>query len=336
MLIEEVRRWPGGTSATVPSDAAPFRPERHDESCRGRARTRPILTAPAAATVAPTTTGGTIATIHAANSGLPPSPGAEPAGSTHTTPIAVAQQQQQQSTSPPVSGGCWTEGGLEFEPLWALAGPLSLPPAGLRTTLVRRLANPVAKRRRLGNGSRGGSGGSGDGGDGDDGGAGKQVDRDIKFLGKRGMDNEHSSVEGDDNNGRTKNSGLAGTGFASGRSKEDAAAAAATATALPPLGASAFPGSGISHHLDKVPNSAPGGAGTRVPLAAISSNEGGTLLPRITGGSGARDADDSEEGAGDRKVGRRRTVAPGAEPWAGMNFADINDDDDNVRPGAPK
>lgn len=327
MLIEEVRRRPPGRSATVvPSDAAPFRPERHDEACRDRTRTSPA--APAAATVAATApthaAGGAIAPSHASNSRLAAALGAEAAGSTHTPVIVEQQQQQQQAGSQVATGGRrWAEGGDDFEPP-ALAE--SLPPAGLRATLARRLVNPVAKKRRLGDSSRGGRGGGGSGAG--DGGVVNLADSDARLFGRSGVDTE--PVGGVNDNPNNDDAGLAGGGtIAPGPNEEGA-------TDLPPLGATAPPGSSL--HSGKATTSAvaadgggSGGPDPRVPSAAKSASGEGILLPHIAASNGSRQS--PEEGAGDRTVRRRGAVGGGAGPWAGItNFADMNDDDESVSP----
>eukprot|EP00903_Cladosiphon_okamuranus_P020324 g18647.t1 len=336
VLIEEVRRRSSGSSTAGSSDTTPFRPKRYDESCRCWTRTRPTLTAPAVST-APATPGSVIPPINAADSRFLPPPGAETAVDIRTMPLTAVQQQQQQqqqqSGYPLAAGGRWTGDGLEFEQPLALAGSLSLPPAGLRATLARRLATPVAKKRRLGDGSRGGSGGFAE----DGGGACKEAGRGIKLFGKRGVDAGLASAVSDGDIYRKSSGELAGANIVSGRNKGEA-----TAAALPPLGTTAPPSRSSRHHPDevtKVSNAAPGGTGTRVSLAAKFSDREGTSLPHITGSGGVptpggdgggRDGDAADEGAGGWKARRRGAVAPGAGPWVGMNFADRNDDDENA------
>ncbi|CAM9208478.1 unnamed protein product [Ectocarpus sp. 4 AP-2014] len=124
--VEEVRRRRvSKVNASV--DASPFRPERRDETFR-----RYAGTGHAAAGMATTTTTTSPAPNRA--EGL-------------VAPCPTSGQRQEERL------------GSETERLLAPASG-SLPQAGLRTTMTRRLRPPVAKKRRLGRGwaGRGGSG----------------------------------------------------------------------------------------------------------------------------------------------------------------------------------
>ena len=309
----------------VSSDVAPFRPEQHDQACRVRTRRHPVVPAANSSTLIPTA--GSVAAPSRASSSRPAAAlGAEAAGSTRS-PFAVEQQQQQQLLPPGsqlVAGGHWTEGGHEFEPPLALTGPL--PPAGLRATLARRLVTPVAKKRRVGDRSRMG------GSDGGDGSVGKQAGQGIRLFGRSGVDTVPAGVVGEndnDNDDGNGNEGLAGATVAPGRNEEEA-------SDLPPLEAASSASSSNPHSgkatASAVAATGGGGWDPRELLAEKSSNGVGTVLPPITSGTGCRHPD---EGAGDSTIRRRGAVVRGGGPWVGiMNFADINDDDENVSPTA--
>eukprot|EP00752_Nemacystus_decipiens_P002026 g1941.t1 len=296
VLIEEVRRHrPLGRTTTVPSDAAPFRPDRHDEARRDRTRRHLAAPPPTAERVAPPS--------HASNSRLGASLGAEAAGST-LSPFAVGlqkEQPQQQTESRAVIGG-WrrAEDGDDLDPM-ALAG--ALPPAGLRATLARRLAAPVAKKRRLGDSSRGAGRGGGCDGDGDG-------DDDDDGVGKKGG--------GDDHGHDDANSADAAT-IARSNGEEGASDS--------PPGADTAPHTG-SLHLGMSASSV-AGVGGADPIKAKASSGGGTWLPRIAS-SNTRGHHHLEEEPGDWMVRRRGAIVGGGGPWVGMNFADINDDDENA------
>lgn len=323
VLIEEVRRRPAAKRTVVPSDAAPFRPERLDESHRDR--TKRSLATTAAGTVAamiPTqATGGVFLPSHASNARISLTRGAETAGSTHTPLQQQKQQQQHPSESQmAASGRRWAEDGSDFEPPLVLERPL--PPAGLRAAVARRLVTPVAKKRRLGGRSWGGRGGAGGGG-------GKQAGPDLGLFRKSGRDTEPAIVVGDKSD-KSKDGVMVATGADIARNRAEEGAAD-----LPPLGATAPP-SGSPHPANTSSNSAAVGADPRVPLAAKSSNgKGWMLLPRIAGNNGGLESSaggSAVEGAGELKVRRRGAVVGSGAPWLGMNFADINDEDENVSP----
>ncbi|CBJ27289.1 hypothetical protein Esi_0065_0011 [Ectocarpus siliculosus] len=129
VIVEEVRRR-RVSKVNASADASPFRPERRDETFRRYAGTEHAVAGMATTTTSP---------APARAEGL-------------VAPCPTSGQRQEEQL------------GSGTERLLAPASD-SLPQAGLRATMTRRLRPPVAKKRRLGRGwaGRGGSGVGDDG-----------------------------------------------------------------------------------------------------------------------------------------------------------------------------
>lgn len=248
MIVEEVRRRRvSKVNASV--DASPFRPERRDEICRRHAGTE-----------------------HAA------------VGMATTTSPAPAQAEGLDARCPTSGQRQEEQLGSGTERLLAPASS-SLPQAGLRATMTRRLRPPVSKKRRLGRdwAGRGGSG-----------------------VGDHGR--KQASPLGDFN------------GELLGASPQVGAVDLRAFTA-PSLD---FPSSG---------DEAVGAPGIPRAPRAGSSGPQKVLLPRIANSNGfSSDGawNSPREGTRDTAIRRRGAVVNVANPWKGMNFADINVADDHV------